>query len=611
MTDFLDEAADATPQPVSTPRPTKTRCGRLAATVAVIALLTTMALLAVSSLVQKSATFDEPMYITGGHVYWTTGDAWMANRFHPVFAPLWVGLGTLAFDLMPRDDPTFAASLEDTEGYNFGLTYFYRNSEPSESILLLARLPMVLLGVLLGWAVYAWSAALFGRAGGMLSLVLYVFAPNILAHARLATTDFPITAFSFLTLYFFWRFVRRRERWAILPTGICFGLAMLSKFTAVILLPLMAITVLVEALVPRPRREDARDDPERSATYRLAGFALALIAVFALGLVVIAAGYRFDFSTGGDVVDVVTAHRESKAPLGLPAATCLRTLNVLPVPTQYVDTVAWAFDKNRDGHPAFLCGERADSGWWSYFPIAFAVKTTIPFMLLVVIGGVFLLARRSREALFLLLPAAAFFAAGMMSTVNIGFRHVLPIMPLLFVAVGAMLEPRRSKALFALIVVIAAGLAGWHALESVSVYPDYLAYFNQYAGGPQNGWRYLVDSNLDWGQDAGRIGARLRKLGIDEEVRLAVFGSVDRETFHFPHRQVLYSVRPKPGVYVVSATELQDVYGNPERFAWLRDNFTPVDTIGHSIFIFRITEEDLSGPTPDLEPEDPDILIGE
>src|SRR5262249_27380177 len=140
---------------------------------------------------------------------------------------------------------------------------------------------------------------------------------------------------------------------------------------------------------------------------------------------------------------------------------------------------------------------------------------------------------------------------------------------------------------------------GWCAISTLKNHPYELAYFNEVVGGPRNGYRWLVDSNLDWGQDLRRLAdyAHSQKLG---RIALAYFGNARPEYYGIQYTPMPVALglmktpdnailpRPTSGIVAISATELQDVYAeDKQRYAWLR-RLTPVDNVGHSILIYDL-----------------------
>jgi hypothetical protein len=193
-----------------------------------------------------------------------------------------------------------------------------------------------------------------------------------------------------------------------------------------------------------------------------------------------------------------------------------------------------------------------------------------------------------RREYVLYVPVAAFFFVTLFSFLSIGYRHILPVLPFLFVIAGRVANwGSRRWVRIALIV-----LCLWYAVGTVGIHPHYLAYFNEGVGGPSNGYRYLVDSNLDWGQDLKNLKAFMDKNGI-EEIHLAYFGSA-RPSYYDIRALSLPVDRPddletrSAAVYAISATYLQGGYlGDTEAFGWLRE-YEPFAKVGYSIFLYRL-----------------------
>ncbi|MGC9335495.1 MAG: hypothetical protein ACP5JJ_15190 [Anaerolineae bacterium] len=257
------------------------------------------------------------------------------------------------------------------------------------------------------------------------------------------------------------------------------------------------------------------------------------------------------------------------------------------------------------GHPAFLMGERSGDGWRAYFPIALAIKTPLPTLIAALIGAVWLpLRRRWWDWLTAFLPGALFMVVAMFSSLNIGYRHILPVVPFLILLLSACAEFPWQRLPFTL---AGASLALWLVVGTLRIHPDYLAYFNALAGGPAGGHRYLTDSNLDWGQDLKRLGDYLERRNI-EQVHLSYFGNVDPTAYGIRYKPLPshYSIgevegftpfAPEPGIYAISVTNLsgQFLVENPTVLDWFNHQ-DPIASMGHSINIYQV-ESHTPAPT--------------
>jgi len=500
-----------------------------------------------------SATVDEPAHVTSGYLSLAHFDLTI-NREHPPLTKMLAALPLLflhpALPAIAADSPPPGS--EDFE-FDYSRKFLYRANRPDE-ILAAARTPIMILTLALGALVFVWAREMGGDAAGLAALFLFCLEPNLLAHGRLVTTDMGAAAASTAFLFALRRAARLRSTGAFAAAGALLGLALLSKFSTLLLIPLGALLAAAESW---RGRGDART------------LALRAAALLAVAWLVLEAGYGF----AG-----------------------------FPIPRLYSEGLALARVKNATVEgPTYLHGAISPDGFRGYYLVALAVKTPIP-VLIFAATGIFALARargRRAEGLFPLAGAAAWIGAMSMATrAQIGYRYVLPAIPLLCVlgGVGAAalwgaglrsLEVRsRSEGALraALSRGIAAALALWLALSAWSIYPYHLAYFNEIAGGPDNGWKWLVDSNLDWGQDLGGLKRRLDALG-DPTINLFYFGTGDSDALgirHFPYGE------SHPGLFAISATHLAGVYlPDPDYLADFRV-LAPIETIGHSIFLYRL-----------------------
>jgi len=539
----------------------------------------------------KAPTFDEEFHIARAYAYVRTGDLRMQQN-HPPLVSVLAGLPLM---LMPELTPPQEIShWDDAFLFEFADHLFWRLGHDVDKMLFLARFPIVLLGTLLGAFVYRWAREAYGRAAGLLAVGLYAFAPNLLAHTRLVTTDLAVTACAFIALYAFWRYLRRPTGWRMGLAGLALGLALSAKLSALLLIPVEGLLALLYFGCRGERRLQVADcksqigDCRKQGAGRGMGLLRRLLLVIGRwSLVILLAGlvvwafYRFELRPwpGTD--------------LPLPATTYLLNVRTL---------VGHA----ERGHGAFLMGRVSMHGWWAYFPLTFLLKTPLVTLLLLGVAAWDTVRRKSlRRELPILLFPIAYMGFALTSSLNIGYRYILPVDPFLIVyaaQVAGLSWPRPDwlrRYLLPGLMAITAGFSLW-------LHPHYLAYFNLLAGGPDGGYRYLVDSNLDWGQDLKLLKAYQDEQGIDE-VRLGYFGTADPAYYGIRYRSLFAPgssrlakdfspFNPAPGWYAVSATVLQGPFSSePDLFNWFQRN-APVAKIGYSIFIYRVA--------PDPDPPD-------
>jgi hypothetical protein len=527
------------------------------------------AVLAVTATADKSMTSDEIAHLTAGHAYNTRAD----YRLQPENGNLPQRLAALPMTLARVPLPP--ASLEiwrTADVWNYGHKFFYEQPVMVDQWLFLGRGMIALVSAATALIVFFWSRALWGWRGGFLSLVLFVFCPAFLAHGALTTSDVMMTFCFFASLGAWWRHLERPGfAWAAL-SALALGLAFVSKVSAVLLPPMMAVCGVVWA-VGEQRRSGWRLPAARLVRTTLV-HALTTWAIIWLF-------YGFRFSAFAPEAGAGATFNHGWGwmlnGIGFPAKVIwwLKEWRVLPEAWLYGLTFVLQFSRARG---AFMSGDYSITGWVSFFPWAFTIKSTLPFLLIVMVGIAAALRVSARQRLIVALeklrpltPLAVLFAmywaTSLASHLNIGHRHILPTYPVLFIAAGWLtraIDLRRPVAAAGLVL-----LFGWHIGESLVARPHYLAYFNEIVGGSRNGWRHLVDSSLDWGQDLPGLKRWLDANARGEKVFLSYFGAGDPA--YEGIRATMLPTLPEvgeprkwhaltPGIYALGATMLQHVY---------------------------------------------------
>jgi hypothetical protein len=547
----------------------------------------------------NSPTSDEQNHISRGYHYLVTGK--LDLNVAPPFVNLLSGIPLLLHKgiIVPQYDMTHRKTYINEFAEQFVWVY-----NDAETIINSGRLAIVFLSVVLGYFVFRWGKELWGPAAGLLALFLYVLDPNILAHSQLATTDLGLACLVFVTTYFLWRFLRWRHNRDLGLAGVLAGLSLATKLNALLILPVMGLIVVIEGLLlrdltlkgPWPGKAWGSRRPLGSRLYFVAA---VLFVVALLDFASLWASYRFETELLADSPIHATVDRF--VPPGMLRQIAYELVERVPIPfPTYFSGVRWLQRYAQRGAPAFLMGQQSTKGWWYYFLVAFAIKTPLSTLVLAAAMLWAALFRCShgenlsdhtnmeRRDYVLYVPMAAFFLSAVLSPLNIGYRHILPVLPFLFVLLGnAVTWVNRRWVQVALVVL---GL--WYALASARIYPHYLAYFNEIIGGPDNGYNYLVDSNLDWGQDLKNLKAYLDSHDI-HEIHLVYFGSAypsyyDIQAAPLPTQEPEDLESRTPSVYAISATYLQSGYlGDADAFRWLRQ-YEPFAKIGYSIFLYRL-----------------------
>jgi hypothetical protein len=560
--------------------------------------LAVYAALAVVSERHKSAVFDEIIHLPPGYAIVKLGDHRM-NPLHPPLARVIAAVPLLFMDV--HLDPSDLA-WRTARPWEWGKRFLYRWND-GDRLLFWGRLPIVALAMVLALAVFLWARRLWGLPAGLLALFLCVLNPDVLAHGHLASNDLPVVLFVFLSVIAFERLVERVTAFRVLAVALGVGAAFATKFSAFALPPILLALSVVVALRPEPLRLSI--GPPRQIVTRgtkLLVLVGVVVLIGALALVVVWAAYGFQSALTPDPAVDAFMHEHDAPPSGAAlriGAAVARGGHLLP------EAWVWGFlncFKSFASRPSFLLGQYSDTGWWYYFPVAIALKAPLALLILVLAAAVLAWTRpaHGRGQWFVWLPPALFLALTMTQNINIGHRHVLALYPFLFVAASRVAslawEARGRWAAWARAAV--AGLAVWYAASVLRVHPDYLAYFNEAAGGPAQGWRWLVDSNVDWGQDLPGLKSYMDASGIPR-VTLCYFGTADPAYYGIaadrlpsyqppPPSTIVRAVKPGD-VVAISATHLQGLYLEAEMqplMALFRAR-RPIASIGHSIFVYR------------------------
>jgi 4-amino-4-deoxy-L-arabinose transferase-like glycosyltransferase len=526
----------------------------------VVALLAQMAIAMLTTAAAQTPTIDEPVYV-GAAVLELQQHSLRYNPEHPPLGKLIIAAGA-AFD-RPRLDPAFTGSQT-----SLGRHVLYESGNDPWQLMLAARLPMIVLTLLFGLVVLAFATDLVGRAGGLVALALYAFSPDLIAHGSLATLDVPTAGFLLTSVWLMWR-ARQRPLRHLPLAGIALGAAVATKMSALPAIPVLSLLVVVSvwhaARVPAavPRR-----------TARLLGIgALAAAGVVLIAVVVVWATYL-----------AVDPRLRWVSPENLPSIAGLRGFVVdrLPLPAPYRDGMRIQFGFEDSTYGGFLFGQQYLGSRWYYLPAALLVKTPLGMLALWVAGtAAMATAPRLRSALpYLLVPTVVLLGTAMTGSRDYGTRYALVVPMFLAVAAAAVVTLRRRAA-----PVLTAALLLFVAVSSLRTYPYYLPYSNEAFGGPSKTALRLHDSNVDWGQDLGRLADRLRQRYPDDPVWLvykgsgvpSFYGIVAADPFSVPPDEVR-------GLLVVSNSQAARA---DSRLAALIDTSRPIDQVGHSITIYR------------------------
>jgi hypothetical protein len=575
-------------------------------------LIAAQAVMAWSVSPQVGVTADEPVHIVSGLYYWQTGDF----RFQPENGNLPQRWAALPWVIAGVDVPAVTgAAWQQADIWALGHQLLEQAGTRRTALLAASRGMTVLLSCGLLALIYAWSAGLWGRRGGLVSLAAAAFCPNLLAHAGLTTSD-TAGALGFLAAVLAgWRLCHRVSLGRILAAGLATGFLALAKFSVVVLpvviAGLLAVRIGRRAALPwaLPGRYAGRLRGRGKQMGALCGAWLAA-GLLAWCMVWAAYGFRFAAAPAGgtwmkdwETILIAQPQQVGLPQLGEPADAHLVQLQAGPLQAG----LRWARDHrllpeawiyglgfvayHSHSRLSFFAGEHGTTGWWMYFPLAWWWKSTLAGLALVVSAAVSLaLSRQRARFCYRVVPlvalAGVYGGVAMAGSLNIGLRHVLPMIAVGWVLVGAVMTMgidwawKSQARRFAVTGAVGALLVA-HAGASLASRPDYLAYFNALAGPVEQRHRLLVDSNLDWGQGLPELAEWLREHQRGRTVYLSYFGS-DDPAFYPELAKVVrwgdlpFSRKPRdlptplgPGLYVFGATQFERVYG------YVRGPWTP------------------------------------
>lgn len=584
---------------------TKKNKHNLIAFVAVLALFITMSITLLESSVQENQTIDEGVHIMAGFSYLKTGDFRM-NREHP---PLIKILAAAPLLLTPATIDTEAEEWKNADQWGMAQHFLYKNTVDADSILLLGRTPIMLLTLLLGALIFLWTKKIFGMTAGLFALTLYTFDPNFIAHGKYITTDIGAALAFALTLYTLARWIKKPTLNRLALFALCFGLAQVTKFSAILLLPLVSIIELIWLLW----QKEYRRIPKRFLQI-FAAMIIGTLAMVTLAYLPAINHIATNLSTGS----LTGEHFGVR----------------LPYFHIYTDGLLEVIGHSAGGHGAYLLGTFSETGgWWNYFPITFLVKTPAPTLVLFLIALVILtLFRRqtsdrldeehmntSIDLLIAVTIPILYMLASMINNINLGWRHLTPIYPFLFLLAGGivhfgenmtryehrttlfkifntyrshlpqkeLLSKNRWKNLW---FFTTGGIVILTIISSLAISPFYISYFSEFIGGANNGYKYLLDSNLDWGQAVKGLKKELNSRKIDDPIYVSYFGQGNLEYYGIEQKQwpekLPENLTDMDGIVAVSISNLlEDKYLK-------RLQTEPILTrVGYSMYLYDLRKK--------------------
>jgi hypothetical protein len=550
-----------------------------------------MTLNLVATTARKSITADELVLIPAAYYNLVTDDFQLV-REHPPACKLLAGIPLLFLQPQePRPDSLATALTRGDREWEYAMRFWQDNRAQFEAISFWSRVPMIALTVGLALLTFIFARDMFGARAGLFAVALFALEPTMLAHGRVVQTDVVAAFGLLLTVYALYRYWRVPDWKRAAVVGAAAGIAMLTKFSMIIVGPALLLIFISLLLFWARRRSEIG----------LQG----LVAAVTL-LLVVNAGYFFRHrALAKEDTDWIARSFPDDSTAVLASVRALRFV----LPTDFLIGIYWQLHHSNDGHPAGLLGMYSQKGWWYYFPVAFALKTTIPFLLVSLASLGWAIYRvgfkRDWQLLFLLVPFLFYTLFVMMSPIDIGVRYYLPAYAFLFISSGALIDSllrrklsRRTHLLLASSVLL---LLVWAGGEAIRAYPNYMAYMNQLASARPHWW-YLSDSNVEWGDDVKELAEYLRARGETRTRALLLGGYVTLGFYGVEYVDALAPLEPSPPRYLAlgasflngSTVPGQDVDGRQVSEAERVSTFAefrrraPEAIIGDSIYVYRV-----------------------
>ncbi len=589
--------------------------------------------LSVLSLMGDSVTTDESAHIPAGYSYLTQKDM----RLNPEHPPLIKDIAAipLIFEKLNFDTNHYSWKNDVNGQWTAGTHFLYESGNNPDKIALSARLAVLFIFIALCIFIFWWGRKKYGYWGGLLVLSLIALSPNTIAHARYVTTDIG-AAFAFIFATFFLvRYVSKPTLKNLIFAGIAFGIAQLFKFSLFLLIPLYIFTFgacFVAKNYPL-WKEAGKGKKFRFLRSKFVKFAKPLVVIFVIGYLVIWPFYQYhvwNYPAERQKADTEFTLRSFPIRPLANSVVWMSDKPVLRPYAQYLLGLFMVFQRTGGGNTAYFMGEVSSTAWKSYFPTVYILKEPIPILILLIIAiflavtkpfftilysivkkekfrfalrnifqGLFNWIQKNFAEFTWISFIVLYWTSSITGNLNIGIRHVLPTFPFIYLLVSGKISKwisekkgafDKSSKIFILAVLLI-----WLARETTSIFPSYLAYFNQFAGGPSNGYKYAADSNLDWGQDLRRLAKYVDDNNIDK-IKVDYFGGGNPKYYLGKKYQEFHSYSPdKTGWIAVSATFLQGGRAKPAKgfdqdtsyYKWL-DKYEPVAKIGYSIFVYKI-----------------------
>jgi hypothetical protein len=579
-------------------------------------LLLFMFMVAILSMNGDSLTMDELAHIPSGYSYLTQRDMRL-NPEHPPLLKDWAAIPLVFMSL--KFDTGFGAWKDDVNGqWSMGWKFIFNSGNNPAKIIFWSRIPMILILMLMGFYVFHWAKELFGKKIALFTLFLFSFSPTFIAHGRYVTTDVGAAAAFFIATYYFIKWLKDANKKNLIIAGVVFGIAQLIKFSLFLLIPYFGLLLLVWIYIKW------REGNKLFKVFIV--HCLKFIVVLIIGYIIVYPIYQYHVLNYPPERQVRDAEFITRSFMIRPIANLIVWMSDKPILRaygQYLFGLSMVFQRATGGNTTFFLGEVSGAGWKNYFPVVYAIKEPLALHIFTILVLLFLASQGNKEfwkkifsslskilkenfpEIAMLIFLAIYWLFTLLSNLNIGVRHILPTLPFVYLLISGQIKRmservKGKKKLFIGYWSLVVFLMLWYALSSLSVFPYYLTHFNELVGGPKNGYLYVTDSNLDWGQDLKRLAKWVDEQEI-KKIKVDYFGGSDTRYYlgdkFEPWHGDWKPENAKGSWLAISATFLQQGRAEPapgfdqptDYYLWL-NQYQPVTVIGNSIFVYYIPE---------------------
>ncbi len=608
---------------------------------------------------QESAIMDELAHIPAGYGY----VKYLDFRLNPEHPPLVKAIAAIPLLFQNLKFPTDSSAWQkEVNGqWQAGAQFLYESGNNADQIIGWARLGPMLLTILLLIFIYIWAKELIGRWWALLPAFLFGLSPTVLAHGHYVTTDIGAALGIFLASYYFIKFLLKSNRNNLIFAGLAFGVSQLMKFSAVLLIPFFGIMLIFFCLSKTRNILEFLKIFVRYILYLILIFLIGYILVYIIYFI-FTINYPIE-KQQADTKFILASFAEGPDPnwetcqlnSGISLARrgrCLANINIWMAGSkilrplgEYMLGVMMVFQRSAGGNTSYFLGQVSASGWWYYFPVVFGLKESIPSLILIALALLLSIWKISKSikyqvssikrkfldylvihfAEFSMLAFVIFYwAYSIQSPLNIGVRHILPTLPFIYILTASgikkwvcdgkypvfqmSLKRILGAAINFLKMFIKGGLIAilliWYLTETLLASPYFLSYFNEFGGGIYGGYKYVTDSNYDWGQDLKRLKNFVDEKNIDK-IGVDYFGGGNLKYYLGDKVEPWWSARGNPknsGIQwlAVSINSLQGALAelapgqkrNPQdEYSWLKqikNPYQPDFKAGTSIFIYKL-----------------------